>query len=224
MDYRFTLPGWLCGAWLCLRRAREQRAGTYSSQAPVWYARLPARSHLLQGPSLGSTLMSLLPSSCFEELVDSAQRKIQDSAWMNFRVLTGDSSKLKPGEATAARVLGADARVKNFGSILQGTFLEGQGKVCWILFALERSGRKYNVKMFLVSTITPDMNQNNQNNQNKNDNDNENEDENENKKIMRHADNHNQEEEEVLMLAAVSACGCILRWRSLLVRRFLFLS
>lgn len=50
---------------------------------------------MLQGPSLGSTLMSLLPSNCFEELVDSAQKKIQDSLGLNgIRVLT---SKLKPG-------------------------------------------------------------------------------------------------------------------------------
>jgi len=54
----------------------------------------------------------LLPSNCFEELVDSAQKKIQE---------------------TAGRVLGADARVKNFGSILQGTFLEGSDLDLYII-------------------------------------------------------------------------------------------
>ena len=38
------------------------------------------------------------------------------------------NSNLVAAEETAGRVLGADARVKNFGSILQGTFLEGQEK------------------------------------------------------------------------------------------------
>lgn len=53
------------------------------------------------------------------------------SAWMEYEFSLQEirqNSNLVAAEETAGRVLGADARVKNFGSILQGTFLEGQEK------------------------------------------------------------------------------------------------
>lgn len=76
-----------------------------STNEPPWRAgHQRSHAHNAEGQSMAKTLRCLLPSSAFEELVKQAQSKIQD---------------------TARRVLGDDARVKSFGSILQGTFLEG---------------------------------------------------------------------------------------------------